>query len=143
MDFAGAETIGTDPELYALREAGARISDVLNQAIIDGGLKNIGRWHAFRLEDGTGDGTTYDTYADAVAHQSRPCLFEPLRPSSYSPDEAAMMLHYARAAYGAGWRNDPGYPAPIRPVRAEDAARKVHLMEARARRTRARSRFRR
>jgi len=143
MDFAGALTIGTDPELYALKEAGRRISDVLNQKLTDGGLTPVGRWLAFRLDDGSSDKVLYDTYGAAVEHQLAPCMYEPLRPVSYSADEAAMMLHYARAAYSAGWRTDPSYPAPIAPVRREDAGQKVALLEARARRVRARSRFRR
>jgi hypothetical protein len=141
VNLQGAETIGTDPELYALKECGRRISDVLNQKLTDGGLTPVGRWLAFRLDDGSSDKVLYDTHAAAIEHQTVPCMYEPLRPTSYSADEAALMLHYARAAYEAGWRDDVTYPSPIRPVRTEDAGRKVQLMTERARRTRSRSRF--
>ena len=134
MDLAGAVSIGTDPELYALREAGARMADVLNAVVIANGIAATGRWLAFRLEDGTSDKVIYDTRADAVRFQRAPCWFEQLRPCGYSADECAMTLQYARALYAASWRPDD--PAPIMPVRREDAIAKRRQLNGRARRAR-------
>lgn len=144
MDLAGAAGIGTDPELYALKEAGRRMSGVLNQAIVDNGLAATGRWLAFRLDDGGSPdhGTIYDSRPDAMRRNwLTPCHFEQLRPMSYGPDECAMTLHYARAMWSAGQGRDPDAPAPIMPVRREVARSHIRKMQARANRTRARSRY--
>jgi hypothetical protein len=137
LDFSGAMTIGTDPELHALKSAGARMADTLNAAIIANARTATGRWLAFALEDGSSDKVIYDTRLDAITHhQNKPgaMWFEQLRPAGYSADECAMTLQYARAMYSAGWRNDPAYPAPIMPVRREDAAKKQTQLNRHARR---------
>jgi hypothetical protein len=136
LDLAGAATIGRDSELYALKEAGKRMADSLNLRIIVDGLAVTGRWMAFALADGRSDHVLYDTRADAIRHQFHETLahYEMLRPRSYSADVCAMTLHYARAAYDAGWRPEPDAPAPIMPVRREDQAQKLRQLRRAKRR---------
>lgn len=136
MDVAGAAVIGRDSELYALKEAGKRMADILNLALICYGPEITGRWMAFSLADGRGDSVIYDTRDDAIAHQFHETLahYEQLRPKAWSADECAMTLHYARAAYDAGWRPSLDAPAPIMPVRLEDRASKLRLLRRHARR---------
>lgn len=54
--------------VFGFSDAAKRISDTVNQAIVDG---HRNRWMAFALEDGKSNGTTYDTRRDAVlAHRN-------------------------------------------------------------------------
>jgi hypothetical protein len=91
---------------------------------------------AFALADGRSDNVLYDTRADAIRHQFHETLahYEQMRPKSWSADECAMTLHYARAAYDAGWRPEPEAPAPIMPVRLEDKALKTRQLRRAKRR---------
>lgn len=136
MDIAGAATIGRDSELYALKEAGKRMSDILNLALVCHGPAITGRWMAFALADGSGDNVVYDTRADAIRHQFHETLahYEQMRPKGWSPDECALTLLYARSAYDAGWRPSQQDPAPILPVRLEDKTLKLRQLRRRARR---------
>jgi len=136
VDIAGAVSIGRDSELYALKEAGKRMSDILNLALVIHGPAITGRWMAFKLADGSGDNVVYDTRADAISHQFHETLahYEQMRPKGWSADECAMTLHYARAAYDAGWRPEREAPAPIMPVRLEDKAQKTRQLRRRTRR---------
>lgn len=138
MRLSGAATLGTDPELYALKEAGKRMADALNAKVVFGGLGTFGRWMTFRLDDGSSNGTLYDSVTDAIARVPSVAAywFEQVRPSSYSADECALTLRYARAAYDAGWRPDVQYPTPIMPVRLEDAHKKIRQLDRHARRRR-------
>lgn len=133
MDVSGAAPVHRDSELYALREAGKRMADALNLHVVAG--QATGRWLAISLADGRSDGTVYDTRDDAIRHQfhETQCWYEVLKPRSYSADECALTLMYARAAYDAGWRNPAGAPAPILPVRIEDLVSKSALLRAHAR----------
>lgn len=143
VDLSGAVTIGTDPELYALREAGRRMADVLNLAVIANGIQATGRWMSFALDDGSSDKAIYDTRDDAMRlARGGPKHFERLRPTGYSADECALTLQYARAYAGAtGLAMDRAAPAPIMPVRAEDAQTKLRQLQRQAtRRNRRRSR---
>lgn len=130
MDVSGL-LLGGDVTLYAAKEAGKRMADALNAHVVftRGGF---GRWMAISLDDGSSDGTLYDTRGDAMRHQlhDRQCWYEPLRPRSYSADECALLLIYARAAYDAGWRPDRDAPTPILPVRREDGIRKIRQLTA-------------
>jgi hypothetical protein len=134
LDFAGAATLGTDPELHALKSAGARMADVLNAAVIANGLAATGRWMAFALGDGSSDKIIYDTRADAIIHAKRPCHFEQLRPRGFGDDECAMTLAYARSLHAAMGPASLDMPAPILPVRLEDRARKRRQLERHAQR---------
>lgn len=137
MDLAGALSLGTDPELHALKDAGARMADILNAAVIANGLAATGRWMAFALEDGSCDKVIYDNRADAISHSRRPCHYEQLRPAGYGDDECAMTLAYARSLHSAMGPADLDTPAPIMPVRLEDrAAKRRQLARHAARRAR-------
>jgi hypothetical protein len=137
LDLAGALSLGTDPELHALKAAGARMADALNAAVV---AKNcFGRWMAFRLDDGSSPDrrTLYDTRAAAISHQRHReawTHFEQVRPASYSADECALTLQYARALYASGYRPATDVPAPIAPVRLEDKAAKLGQLTRHARR---------
>jgi hypothetical protein len=124
LGISGAAVISRDSELYALQEAGKRMADALNLQLIVNGIAVTGRWMAFALADGSSDNVLYDTRADAIRHQRHQTLahYEQMRPKSWSDGECAFSLHYARAAYDAGWRPEPEAPAPIMPVRNEDKA---------------------
>lgn len=50
---------------FGFSDAARRISDTVNQAIVDGAR---GRWMAFALEDGRSNGDRYDTRTAAVRH---------------------------------------------------------------------------
>jgi hypothetical protein len=130
LDVLGAVTIGRDSELYALKEAGKRMADVLNLALIAHGPSITGKWMAFALADGRSDNTVYDTRPDAIRHQFHETLahYEQMRPKGWSADECALTLQYARAAYDAGWRPSAIDPAPILPVRLEDKALKLRQL---------------
>jgi hypothetical protein len=132
MDLAGAISIGTDPELNALKDAGKRMSDTLNAQLIFNGMSGTFRWMAFKLEDGSSDGKVYDTRADAIKHQKyeAQCWYEQLMPSGsgYSPDVCAMTLQYARVAYDAGFRPSIDVPTTIQPVRRESARAMTRAM---------------
>jgi hypothetical protein len=136
VDIAGAVSIGRDSELYALREAGKRMSDILNLALVCHGPAVTGRWMAFKLADGSGDNVVYDTRADAIRHQfhETTAWYEQMRPKGWSADECALTLLYARAAYDAGWRPERETPAPILPVRLEDKAHKMRQLRRSTRR---------
>ena len=125
MDLAGALSLGTDPELNALKDAGKRMSDALNAQLIFHGMSGVFRWMAFKLDDGSSDGTVYDTREDAIKHQKfeTQCWYEQILPSGagYSPDVCAMTIQYARVAYDAGFRPSIDAPTPIQPVRRETA----------------------
>jgi hypothetical protein len=136
LDIAGAVSIGTDAELYALKEAGKRMSEALNLRLIFDGPGVTGRWMAFALADGRSDNVLYDTRSDAIRHQFHETFahYEQMRPKSWSADECAMTLQYARAAYDAGWRPEPDAPAPIKPVRLEDQAQQLRRLRRNKRR---------
>jgi hypothetical protein len=118
--------------LYALKEAGKRMADALNLHVVAG--QSFGRWVAVRLEDGSSDGVLYDSRGDAIRHQvhETQCWYEALKPASYTADECALTLAYARAAYDSGWRNPPS--APIKPQRIEDMFGKLAQLRHHARR---------
>jgi hypothetical protein len=136
VDLQGAAGLGTDTELHALRDAGKRMADALNLRIIADGIAVTGRWMAFALQDGKTDHVLYDRRDEAIRHQFHETLswYEQLRPRTYTADECAMTLHYARAAYDAGWRPQPDTPAPIMPVRLEDKATKMRQLRRAKRR---------
>lgn len=122
-----------DAQSAALRrrkDAGQRMADALNAHVVFS-KGCFGRWMAIRLEDGSSDGTLYDTREDAIRHQrfEHQAWYELVKPRSYSADECALTLMYARAAYDAGWRPADS-PAFIAPVRIEDRALKIRQLRS-------------
>jgi hypothetical protein len=86
-------------------DAAKRVSDGYNLHRVAGGEFNIGRVIAFRLADGSHDGTAYPDKLTAVRHQKhneRLCMFVRVRTSSMSVCEAATLLRSARMLYDLG-----------------------------------------
>jgi hypothetical protein len=65
-------------------------------------------WIAIKLEDGSYDGTIYDTRADAIRHQSdeRLCCYFPIGNflNGLRPADAQLLLDLQRHAYDQGFR---------------------------------------
>jgi hypothetical protein len=81
-----------------------RISDAMTLHILADRDGNPGKWLAFRLSDGTGDGVVYDTpieAADAQLHYKQ-CLYLQINRGGMSYREAQVMLTYYRKVYDAG-----------------------------------------
>lgn len=104
----------------AITDAGRRMADAHELARLAGGQ---GRWLAVRLDDGRahGDGTIYDTQADAVRHVGT--SFDELygyvkiAPGPMPPAHATRLLELFSEFKRAGFRlTDPDGPAPILPT---------------------------
>jgi hypothetical protein len=117
-DTEGQGTLTVDP---ALADAGNRASSAINLALLTG---DIGRWIALRLADGSTDGTTYDTRADAIRHQfhEQLCCYVKVPPDGMPPEHATRFIQLNRALYDAGYRlADPDMPGePIYPLTIEE-----------------------
>jgi hypothetical protein len=65
-------------------------------------------WIAVKLEDGSYDGTIYDTRSDAIRHQSdeRLCCYFPIGNflNGLKPADAQLLLDLQRHAYDQGFR---------------------------------------
>lgn len=88
-------------------DAAKRISDAATLAwTFHGWDGTVGRWMAFKLEDGSTDHTIYDTKRDAVRHVSNELnyAFFKLHPMGMSVCEAEIMLEFTRSAVKAGFR---------------------------------------
>jgi hypothetical protein len=86
-------------------DAAKRVSDGYNLHLLADRDGNQGRWLAFRLSDGTGDGTTYASKDDAIRgqrHNERYCMFLPLHRTSMSVCAAASLLRTSRMMYDLG-----------------------------------------
>jgi hypothetical protein len=86
-------------------DAAKRVSDGYNLHLTARGGEVAGKILAFRLADGTSDGTAYDNKAQAVYHQrhnERYCMFVRMRASSMTVCEAATLLRSARMLYDLG-----------------------------------------
>jgi hypothetical protein len=94
-----------DPGLFGLySDEARRISDSVHLHLLADRAGNHGKWLAFRLSDGTGDDTVYDTpieAADAQLHYKQ-CMYVQINHSGMSPKEASVMLNYYRKVYDAG-----------------------------------------
>lgn len=65
----------------------------------------VGKWMAFKLEDGSTNNDVYDRKQEAVRHNDefRHCFIR-LHPFGMNPCEAQIMLKIHRDAYDAGFR---------------------------------------
>lgn len=117
-------------------DAAKRVSDGYNLhllADIDG---NQGRWLAFRLSDGTSDGTTYASKDDAIRgqrHNEKYCMFLPIRRTSMSVCAAASLLRTSRMMYDLGNPQTERQELIPRLTR-ESQARQLQRLQAIARR---------
>lgn len=94
------------PELV---EAGKRASDMANSFLAWYSPFDIrNKWLAFKLEDGSSDGTLYDSKRDAVRHQSdeRRCAYFSFRNclGGTNAREMAIFILWNRDAYERGFR---------------------------------------
>lgn len=88
-------------------DAAKRISDAANLAWVFGGWDGtVGRWMAFKLEDGSTDHAIYDTKRDAIRHVSDELTyaFFKLHPMGMSVCESEIMLQFTRDAVKRGFR---------------------------------------
>src|SRR6266852_4083665 len=94
------------PLTYELREAGKRIAYQLNARLTFGDPFELRHAvMAFRLQDGTTDGTVYDSIKDAkrFTDPARFCYFAFLNIlGGANPEECAVVLSFYRMARDAG-----------------------------------------
>lgn len=105
---AGSQTHPDAAGRYS--DAAHRMSDTVTTHLLGQGQAAVGRWLAFRLSDGVGDSTLYDTRADAIRHQlhEQQCVYVVITPDGMTPHSAEVMLRFARQAYDNGMRlTDP------------------------------------
>lgn len=82
-------------------DAGKRISDsvALHLLVTSDLLENVGRWCAFKLQDGTSDNTPYDTKDDAIRHQKgdpKQYCYLKITPDGITPKDAMHFLKINR-----------------------------------------------
>jgi hypothetical protein len=96
-----------DGELF---DIGKRVSDILNQKIVDFGWWEIrNKWMAFKLADGDSDGVLYDSHKDAVRHchnNEKLYAFICFRNLGQGarPKDTAIFIKMNRDVHAAGYR---------------------------------------
>lgn len=102
-------------------DAARRMSDLISLAITAQGFGVFGKWMAFRLSDGGGDGVTYDRKADAVRHQLHEflCCYVKVPPTGMTPRQCQNFLHFNRQLYDAGMRVSDPDRAVVMPMNPE------------------------
>lgn len=93
-----------------LADAAARISDEFAMHRTADPYGSVGKWLAFRLEDGSSDHTLYDSRPAAVRHcpDYRHWLFIQVGPWTCTPTEAAALLTANRKLVAAGYKSSDG-----------------------------------
>lgn len=98
---------------YNHSDAAKRLRDTYSLHRVADPHGSIGKWFAVRLEDGTYDGTLYDSKRDCVAHQhhnEQYYCFVAISPANMTACEAEILLGVARRMYEAGFRlADPSH----------------------------------
>jgi hypothetical protein len=112
-------SVTVSPEQQALSSAAKRVSSQYN---LHSYVGNHGQWSAFRLSDGTSDGSTYPTRASAISHQSdlHRHLVIQILPNGLTPEDAERLLVLNRNTSDRGYREEVGQPSFILPVTQED-----------------------
>jgi hypothetical protein len=92
-------------------DAGKRMSGIVNITVLCHAWEELrSGWMAFKLEDGSSDGTLYDTREDAVNHQLHETLCAYLCmgqcQAGMNPRDAQLFLNVHRQIYDAGGRFD-------------------------------------
>lgn len=91
-------------------DAARRCAEAYNFQLTAHGMNAAGRWIAVRLSDGRGDGTLYDSKADAVRHQlhENMCAYICILPTGMPEQDALSVLRTHRKLYDGGMRlSDP------------------------------------
>jgi hypothetical protein len=112
----------------AIQEAGQRMSDTVNNVRMSADWDDIKNgWMAFKLEDGTSDGTIYDNKNDAVwylRNKASKYFYLTLRNCMHgmSPREATQVLAMTRVQAERGRYNPvpDDMREPINPITTED-----------------------
>lgn len=75
-------------------DAGARAADAVNLHLLADREANVGSWVAVRLSNGETDGVAYDTWQDAVSHQSDAswCCYLLINPDGITARNAATFI---------------------------------------------------
>jgi hypothetical protein len=111
-----------DPLVAA--DIGRRAADNINLHVIG---KNVNKWVALRLLDGSSDGIPYDSRRDAIVHQlhEQQCCYIKVTLDGITPTDALRFILVNRALYDAGFRlADPDMPGePIYPNTDEELNR--------------------
>jgi len=81
------------------------MADIATQKWTDEGWDSVGRFMAFRLDNGSSDKVLYPAKKAAVRHNDefRHCFIR-LHPGGMTACEAQIMLAFHRKAYDAGFR---------------------------------------
>lgn len=100
-------------EAQEFKDAGQRISDTVNLHLVayTDIMTNVGKWCAFRLDDGRSDGAAYDTKEDAIRHQkgdTRQYAYLEITPDGITLRDALSFLRISRLP-----RIDTTAPVPI------------------------------
>lgn len=115
-------------------DAAKRIADTYNLHRAADPHSSVGKWFASRLNDGTTDGTLYDSKVEAVRHQRHDedfYCFTQIVPSTMTPENAETFLNIQRRMYDKGLRladRDTGGKDMIRRVSQEDMRSQLRAM---------------
>lgn len=99
-----------------ISDAAHRANDAVNEKLAHNGWDIRNCWMAFRLADGTGDGTLYDTKRDAIRHcgnNEKYYFFYCFRnaPGGSNPRDMQIWINMHRHAYdNGGHLTDPDAP---------------------------------
>jgi hypothetical protein len=97
-------------------DAARRCSDAVNLHLAAQGFDAAGKWVALALDDGSGDGTLYDSQAAAARHHrnsARHMFFVPIRPGGLNPCQAESVMATHRKLRKAGFTlGDPDARKP-------------------------------
>jgi hypothetical protein len=88
-------------------DAARRVADACILQWVAGKYDTVGKWLAFKLEDGRSDNVLYDSKRDVVRHQKHgemSRMYVKIHPGGMNPCEAEAMLRYTRQAYLNGFR---------------------------------------
>lgn len=92
-------------------DAAKKVADTYNLHRVAQGYDAIGCWFASALEDGTTDGTLYESKKTAIKHQKHNeeyYTYIQIVPASMTICDAEVMLKVARMAYSKGMRLSDG-----------------------------------
>jgi len=99
------------PQTSEHSDAAKKVADTYNLHRVAQGYDAIGCWFAAALEDGSSDGTLYDSKPQAIKHQKNNeeyYTYIQIVPSSMTICDAEIMINVARRAYSNGMRLSDG-----------------------------------
>ena len=114
------------PQCIQTSDASKRMADIIKGLVTFTPIWELRtKWLAIRLQDGSYDGTLYDTRENAIRHQldERFCAYVCMGTmlSGAKPLDCAIYLEFHRQAYDAGMRlHEPEAPQLILPTSVYD-----------------------